>query len=64
MLLGLVAAWFLLSRDSITTETYHKVRLGMTRGEVEELAGGPGESKVIVRGNVGDFNWQKVLGVG
>jgi hypothetical protein len=38
------AAWVLWPRDSVSLETYQRIRLGMTLEEVEELLDAPGQT--------------------
>ncbi|HMF18115.1 MAG TPA: hypothetical protein VKE98_12960, partial [Gemmataceae bacterium] len=47
LLLGFGTAIFLWPRDRITVETYKKLRIGITEGEVEGLLGGPGISEDV-----------------
>src|SRR6516165_6069335 len=43
-LLGFGTALLLWPRDRITAESWQKIRIGMTEGEVAEILGGPGMS--------------------
>ena len=46
LLLSCAAIWFLWpSSDSITVETYQRLRLGMSHSEVEAMLGGPGGTR-------------------